>query len=127
MILLKICGMALAAVVLISLLRVYRPEFVPEAVICASVLMLMYILGSFRESLSQLEDLYQKLSCGSTCFPVILKALGIAYVTDFTSAVCMDAGEKAVAGKVELAGKIAVFFAALPVFQSLLELFESLL
>jgi len=71
MILLKICGMALAAVVLISLLRVYRPEFVPEAVICASVLMLMYILGSFRESLSQLEDLYQKLSVHQNLYMVL--------------------------------------------------------
>ena len=52
----------------------------------------------------------------------ILKALGIAYITEFTSELCLDAGEKSIAGKVELAGKIVIFFLALPVFTSLLEL-----
>jgi len=127
MMILKLCAVAVAAVVLTGLLRVYKPELALEAVICACLLLLLAIAGSFRESLSQLETLYGQLSYGRTYFPVILKALGIAYVTEFTSAICKDAGEKAIAGKVELAGKIAVFFTALPIFTSLLELLQTLI
>ncbi|MBR5488733.1 MAG: stage III sporulation AC/AD family protein, partial [Firmicutes bacterium] len=36
-------------------------------------------------------------------------------------------GEKSIAGKVELAGKLAVFFIALPVFSSLIEMLNHLL
>lgn len=127
MLLLKICGLALVSVILIGLIRVYRPEFTIEAVLCASLLLLFCIIGSFQESLAYLTDLYNHLSSGKTYFPVILKALGIAYVTEFTSSICQDAGEKSIAGKVELAGKIAVFFAALPVFTSLLALLDNLI
>ena len=39
----------------------------------------------------------------------ILKVLGISYITEFASAICQDAGEKSIAGKIELAGKVAIF------------------
>ena len=53
--------------------------------------------------------------------------LGIAYITEFASAICQDAGEKSIAGKIVLAGKVAIFFAALPVFVSLLDLLDNLI
>ena len=127
MVMLKLCAIALAAVVLIGILRIYRPELVPEAVLAASLLLLFYIAGSISQSFLYLEELYGKLSDGTKYVPVILKTLGIAYVTEFTSAICQDAGEKSISGKVELAGKIAIFFSALPVFTSLLDLLNSLL
>lgn len=127
MMLLKFCAIALTAVILIGTVRIYRPELVLETILAASLLLLFYIVGSITQSFVYLEELYGRLSSGTAYFPVILKSLGIAYVTEFTSAVCLDAGEKAIAGKVELAGKIAVFFVALPVFTSLLDLLNTLL
>lgn len=126
MVMLKFCAIALTAVVLIGILRIYRPELVPEAVLAASILLLFYIVGSIGQSFQYLEELYGRLSGRTAYFPVILKTLGIAYVTEFTSAICQDAGEKSIAGKVELAGKIAIFFSALPVFTSLLDLLNTL-
>lgn len=119
---LKLCATAVISVILIALIKNFRPDLAVEATLCGSLLLLFAVLGSIQYSFKTLEDLYEQLSCGKTYFPIILKALGIAYITDFTSAICQDAGEKAIAGKVELAGKIAIFFVALPVFQSLLEL-----
>ena len=97
-----------------------------EAVLCASLILLFYIINSMKYSFSYLEDIYQELSYGKEYFPIVLKALGIAYITEFTSAICNDAGEKSIGSKVELAGKIAIFFVALPIFTSLLELLNSL-
>ena len=126
MMILKICGIAVVCVILIALIKAYKPEFAIEAVLCASLLLLFYVIGSIQHSFTYLEDIYDQLSYGKSYFPIILKALGIAYVTEFTSAICQDAGEKSIAGKVELAGKIAIFFIALPVFASLLELLNSM-
>ena len=122
MIIIKICAVAIAAVILISLIRIYKPEFTAEAVLAGSLILLFYIVGTIRYSFESLEILYSELSYGKTYLPIILKALGIAYLTEFTSELCLDAGEKSIAGKVELAGKIVIFFLALPVFTSLLEL-----
>ena len=127
MMILKICAVAVTSVILISLVRAYKPEFTMEAVLCASILLLTCIIGSLTHSASYLQDMYSRLAGSREYVPVILKALGIAYITDFTAALCQDAGEKSIAGKVELAGKIAIFFTAVPVFQSLLDLMDSLL
>lgn len=126
MMVLKICAIGICAVIIIALIRIYKPEFTVEAVLCASLILLFYIINSMKYSFSYLEDIYQELSYGKEYFPIVLKALGIAYITEFTSAICNDAGEKSIGSKVELAGKIAIFFVALPIFTSLLELLNSL-
>ena len=127
MVILKICALAAAAVILISLIRVYRPELAMEAVLAASLLLLFTILGSVQYSFDSFRALYENVSAGKAYYPVILKTLGIAYLTEFTAALCQDAGEKSIAGKVELAGKLAVFFAAMPVFTDLMNLLNQLI
>ena len=127
MVILKICALAVTAVVIISLIKIYKPELAVEAVLASSLILLFYIVGSIQFSFESLNDLYQNISAGKTYFPVIVKCLGIAYLTEFTAALCEDAGEKSIAGKVELAGKLAVFFIALPVFSSLIEMLNHLI
>lgn len=127
MVIIKICALACAAVILISILRVYKPELVIEAVLASSLILLFYMMGSIQHSFDSLNEFYQNLSAGKSYFPVIVKCLGIAYLTEFTGALCLDAGEKSIAGKVELAGKLAVLFTALPVFLSLIEMLNHLI
>ena len=73
-----------------------------------------------------MQALYSQLSYGNEYFPVIIKVLAIAYITEFTASLCEDAGQKSIVTKVGLAGKISVFFVAIPVFTSLLNLLGSL-
>jgi stage III sporulation protein AD len=51
----------------------------------------------------------------------ILKIIGIAYVTEFGAQVCRDAGEGAVAGKIEFAGKIMIMVMAVPIIALVLQ------
>lgn len=126
-VLLKICAVGILAVIIISLVRTYKPELTVEVTLCAGIILLYYLLDSLRNGFDFIAEIYENLSYGREYFPIILKVLGIAYITEFTAALCNDAGEKSVAGKVELAGKIAIFFAAVPVFVSLLDLLNSLM
>ena len=121
---LKIC--AIAVVVLIALIRSYKPEFTVEAVLCVSIILLYYALDSLRYGFVYMQNLYSRLTYGQEYFPIILKVLAIAYATEFTAALCEDAGEKSIGTKVQLAGKIAIFFAAIPIFTSLMKLLDSL-
>ena len=67
------------------------------------------------------------MTYGRTFFPVIIKILAVAYITDFTSQLCKDAGEGSIGTKVEFAGKIMIFYLALPVLSAILEMISSLL
>ena len=125
--LLKICAIGIAALIIISIVKTYKPEFTVEVTLCAGMILLYFIIDSLKYGFGFIADIYEDLSYGKEYFPIILKVLGIAYITELAAAICQDAGEKSIASKVELAGKIAIFFAAIPVFTSLLDLLNSLI
>ncbi len=124
---LKICAIAVIGVIIVALIKSYKPEFTAPAVLCVSILLLYYILECLRYGFAYIENFYAKLTYGQEYFPIIIKVLAIAYVTQFVCALCEDAGEKSIGAKVEMAGKIAIFFAAIPLFGSLISLMETLL
>ena len=126
-VILKICAVGITGLIIISIIKAYKPEFTVEAVLCTSIILLWFALEGLQQAFVYMESLYGRLTYGKEYFPVILKVLVIAYATEFTSALCEDAGEKFIGTKVELAGKIGIFFVAIPVFTSLLNLLDSLI
>lgn len=124
---LKIAALALSAVILIVLVKNYKPEFGIFVAIGCSVLILYFLVDSLKYAFAYMSQLYDKLEYGKTYFPIIIKVLAIAYITEFTSQLCKDAGESSIASKVELAGKVIIFCVAIPVFISILNLVEQLL
>ena len=83
---LKICAIAVVGLVLIALIRSYKPEFTVEAVLCVSIILLYYALDSLRYGFVYMQNLYSRLTYGQEYFPIILKVLAIAYATEFTAA-----------------------------------------
>lgn len=126
-VILKICAVGITGLIIISIIKAYKPEFTVEAVLCTSIILLWFALEGLQQAFVYMESLYGRLTYGKEYFPVILKVLVIAYATEFTSALCEDAGEKSIGTKVELAGKIGIFYVAIPVFTSLLNLLDSLI
>lgn len=124
---LRICAIALAGLVIITLIKNYRPEFTVPVIIILSLLVLWSAAESLKYIFAYMQTMYGQLSHGNEYFPVIIKVLAIAYITEFTASLCEDAGQKSIGTKVELAGKISVFFVAIPVFTSLLNLLGSLI
>ncbi len=57
----------------------------------------------------------------------VLKAVAIALLTQSVQDLCMQSGQTALAGRIELAGKVAVMAAALPLFAVLIDTLTSLL
>lgn len=52
----------------------------------------------------------------------MIKIVGIAYIAEFGSEICKDAGQSAIATKIELAGKVIIAALAFPIIASLLDL-----
>ena len=85
------------------------------------------LLGQMKDIFSGLEDILSGLSGQSELTAIILKALGVCIVAELGSQCCRDAGETAIAAKVELAAKAALVMMSMPVFASLLEMAGELL
>lgn len=69
----------------------------------------------------QMAVLWQQLSSGNRYFTILFKVVGITWLCEFVAGICRDSGFSAVASQIELFGKIAILFAGMPVFLSLIE------
>ena len=55
------------------------------------------------------------------------QALGVCFITQLASDACKDAGEGAIASKVELAGKVVILLLAMPLFEQIIGVATSLM
>ncbi len=124
---LQIASIGLICAVLSLAVRSYRPEFSVYISIACGLLLFVTVLTQLESVMSYVSQLFDRAGSARVYFPVLLKVLGIAYITDFAAQVCRDAGENGIASKVEMAGKILIFYVSLPVFTSLIKMLEMLL
>lgn len=116
------------AVSLLALsLRQQRPEYAMLLSLACGLFVLFFLVGKMGDIFSQLQDLLTGLSGQSELTEIVLKALGICILAELGSQCCRDAGETAIATKVELAAKAALVLMSIPIFQTLLEVAGELL
>ena len=123
----KIVGIALMAVAASLVLRAYRPELGLQIAVAAGVLTLMLTLDELIALSSFLSETLVRFQIDPGYLKVMLKVIGTAYLAQFAADLCRDAGESAVAGKVELAGRVLILALCLPVLMSILEMVGSIL
>ncbi|QOX62737.1 stage III sporulation protein AD [Anoxybacterium hadale] len=123
----RIAAIGLCGVVTASMVKGYKPEFAIYVVITTVLVIFIMILNKLTYVFEFLGDIYNQITYGRNFFPIILKVLAVAYIADFTAQICKDSGEAAIAGKVELAGKVLIFYLAIPVIMSVMELINKML
>lgn len=83
-------------------------------IMCALIPYLMKVVASIKELSS-----YSKI--GERYMEPILKITGISYISQMGSELCSDSGEKALASRVEMAGKIAIGVVTIPIAREAFE------
>lgn len=122
----KIVGFGIIAVALVIVLKNQRPEIALVCVIASSVIMLTFIFDELKSVINLINSLVSASSIDSTYIKIILKVIGISYLVEFGKDICKDAGESAIANKIEMAGKVIVVSLSIPVIASLIEIVSKL-
>ena len=124
---LQIAGIAVSGMIMVSLVRIFKPEFAIYIVVATVIVILILCVTQLTAVFQFLKSVYNDMSYGKEYFPIIIKVLVVAYLADFTAQLCNDAGETSIGSKVELAGKIIIFYLSLPILVSILELVNSMI
>lgn len=124
---LKIVALALTGVILAALMKTIHKEMSIYIILATVIILFLSIIGKLTDIFQFFEGIYSDITYGKIFFPVILKVLAVAYITDFAAQMCKDVGEGAIGSKVELAGKVIIFYLAMPILTAILELIDSLL
>lgn len=117
----QIVGLGFVVTLLILIIRSQRPEIAVQLSITLATIIFLLVLAKINVVLNLFRDLAEKAGVNQLYLNTILKIIGIAYITEFGAQVCRDAGEGAVAGKIEFAGKVLVMVMAIPIIALVLE------
>ncbi|MBU3811188.1 MAG: stage III sporulation protein AD [Candidatus Niameybacter stercoravium] len=123
----KLVGFALAAVILTLFVGEQHKMAGNLIRIFACTLLLILLLPQLQVIFAIINDLSTKMTLEDTYLKIIFKIIGIAYIAEFGYQLCKDAGESAIASKVQLAGKVLILVLASPIVLALIELITQLI
>lgn len=116
-----LAGAGVLAALLAVTVRQYRKELGMAVGLAAGLLLMLYTVVHFSSVLHTLRQFTERAELDGALLEILIRALGVCWITQFAADLCRDAGEGAIAGKVMLAGKIMTLILALPLFQQALD------
>ena len=123
----KIIGIALIALIIIIMLKQYRPEYAIFISILTGVLILFLVMDRLTGIVNLIESIQDKFSINTKFIALLIKITGIAFLSEFAVSVCKDSGEAAIASKIEIGSKIIIISMSIPIISSLLEIILKIL
>ncbi len=116
-----VLGVALVTVAAGRILRQYNPSVGLAVSLTGGGVLLLGCLARLQPLVASVKELLSLSQIDMTFFSLLLKALGICYLCQFAGDLCRDAGETALAGYVELSGKMIVLGLSLPMVRQVVE------
>lgn len=123
----KIAALGLVSALLCLLVKRYKPEMALPVTIAAGALILISVINQLSGVLASITDALNQYGLNTEYMKIVLKVIGVGYIIEFTAQICRDAGESALASKIEIAGRIAVLALVIPVLMNILKLIASML
>ena len=123
----KIIAIGLISLIIIIILKQYKPEFVIYVSIIAGLIILYMVMNKLEGIISLLKSISNKSGINNQFLELLLKITGIAFLAEFAINLCKDAGESAIASKIEIGSKVIIVSMSIPIISSLLEVITKLI
>ncbi|MEH7107236.1 MULTISPECIES: stage III sporulation protein AD [Bacillaceae] len=117
----KIVGIALVATFLALIIKEQKPNFAFLLIVFVGCTIFLFLVDKIYEIINMLERLAVNAKVNLVYVETILKIIGIAYIAEFAVQITKDAGQGAIASKIELAGKVIILAMAIPILTVLIE------
>jgi stage III sporulation protein AD len=104
-----------------------KPEMGMMLGLVFGVIVLIIAFGKAGTIVKALEDTISSSGIDAKLLVPMLKITGMAYITQFSVDVCKDVGQNAIAGKIEIVGKIMMLVVAVPIVTSLIHIISGII
>jgi len=117
----KIAGFALLGVLTALLLKQGKQEYSFIVGLAMALFICGYIISHLLEVLRTIEGIWSKVTSNTSVLQMLLRMIGITYITDFASGICKESGYIVLSNQVSLAGKIGILLTGFPVLMDLID------
>lgn len=123
----QVVAIAVVAAILILVIRQEKPELAFQVSLAAGLIIFVLIVWKVVDVINVLERLAARADLNMVFLGTLMRIIGIAYIAEFGTQICKDAGQSALAFKVELAGKLLILVLAVPIITTILDTVSRLL
>ena len=123
----KIISIAIITCVACLIVRPIRADFAIFISIVGGIIVLFYSVSYLSQIFDVFNNIFNISGINTSLYSIILKVIGIGYLTEFTAGICNDTGNSSLGDKVLLGGKIVILFMAIPIVTSILQIVVELL
>jgi len=118
----SICVAAVVSSVFAVLLKKQNAEYSLILSICGITLIVTYLISSVVIAITDIKEIFSNSSLSLSYLEILLKCVGICFITEFTCDCCKDASQNALSYAVLLSGRLCVLITSLPLFKEFLSL-----
>jgi stage III sporulation protein AD len=123
----QIVGLGLVATFLALILKEQKSSYAFLLVVFVGCVIFLFLVDQIAEIIRMIEKLSINAQVNMVYVKTILKIIGIAYIAEFGAQITKDAGQGAIASKIELGGKILILSMAIPILTVIIETILSML
>ena len=117
----KIAAIGVAAAILAAWVKTVKSEYALWITLATGIFMGVAVLGKLEMMIAELRFLQEYFANYASYIKLLVKIIGITYLSEFSSDLCKDAGANTLATQVELFGKLSILVLCMPILTSLLE------
>lgn len=104
-----------------------RNEYSIYISVAVSLLIFFLIMSQVKIFAELIQKIGDYMGLHSTYIRTLLKMMGITYVSEFSAAICKDAGYQSIASQIEVFAKLFILGLSVPILLSLLEVIKDFL
>lgn len=112
----------LIATIIVVFLKDQKPEIALQLSLAAGIVIFLFMITRLTVVIQALQEIALKVNIDITYLNIVLKIIGVAYLSSFGVEICKDAGQSSIAGKIEFAGKIIIISLAIPILMAVMDL-----
>ena len=116
----KIVLIAITGVFLSLILKRTNPAFSAILSVITGVIIIGFLINDIKNLIDTVNVFNTSYGVSFDNIKLLIKILGISYITQFASSISEDCGEKYIAQKIEFAGRIFILSFSLPILIELL-------
>ncbi len=116
------CGLVILALVLTLTLKKDAPSMAFLLSLAAGAVILIHVFTYIGDAASRFHSLLLQAGMDDALYSPVMKSVGVAAVMRIVGALCRDAGQSALAVKLELAGTLLALTFCIPLLEQVLTL-----
>ena len=118
---------AVVASILAGQIKGIKSGFDTYIAVAACLVILGFILSKLSVVVNIIERLQSYIGIDISYMEILLKIVGISYITQFSADICRECGYNTISSQIQIFGKVSVMLVSMPIVLALIETIEYML